>query len=443
VSQPITLHEYDYLSSRLEGERCRCIPQRDFDYLERLCLGQVSDVATTTPFMKPALRGGGRALQVLNYAGVIHTPSGLQIEVLPKLGRALADSEERVALARSVLLKMLCHLNGFRHIATTDAQIAARKLPLFEVFVRQFLTSVNTVVKRGLRSDYLQRRDNLLFLRGKLLAGEQIKHNLVHPQRFYVEFDEFFTDRPINRLLHSALKKILSHTRVVENQRLCRELLFAFNDVPQSWDIKADFAATRLDRGMDYYKPALSWARLILEGMSPLSMHGGANAMSLLFPMEAVFESYVADISPRWLIPSFHLSKQVQGKTLVSHQGKEWFRLKPDLTIASNGVPLWILDTKWKLLDDSKNNGKAKYGLAQSDFYQMFAYAEKYLGERNGDLLLIYPMTDSFSEPIQEEFRFSARHSLWIVPFDLFDDSPSFCPLKLPDPLLDKEIFKA
>ena len=41
------------------------------------------------------------------------------------------------------------------------------------------------------------------------------------------------------------------------------------------------------------------------------------------------------------------------------------------------GATRWMLDTKWKLLDlaDRKSN----YGLKQSDFYQLFAYGNKYL----------------------------------------------------------------
>jgi 5-methylcytosine-specific restriction enzyme subunit McrC len=52
-----------------------------------------------------------------------------------------------------------------------------------------------------------------------------------------------------------------------------------------------------LDRGMGYYADAfdaLAWARLILDEESPLTGTGDHSAPSLLFPMEAVFEAFVA-----------------------------------------------------------------------------------------------------------------------------------------------------
>jgi 5-methylcytosine-specific restriction endonuclease McrBC regulatory subunit McrC len=39
---------------------------------------------------------------------------------------------------------------------------------------------------------------------------------------------------------------------------------------------------------MHHYEQALDWAKLILLGESPHCMQGQANAISLLFPMEAV-----------------------------------------------------------------------------------------------------------------------------------------------------------
>lgn len=421
----ITVFEFGYLAVGYEDKSCRDIPQAAFDYLESLCLQQPDETGDDefkpVPFLRLCSRAGFKAIQVKNHAGVIHTPDGTQVEVLPKLGKAVDGDSAQIA--RGALLNMLCHLRGFRHIETTDAQIAARRLPLFEVFIRQFLASVNHVMKRGLRSDYVQREDNLLYLKGKLLASQQLKHNLVQQHRFYSQYDEYLVDRPVNRLLHSALAKVMGYAQTQANQRLCRELLFAFNEVPLSRDVKADFGSMRLDRGMSYYESALAWARLILEGMSPLSMQGKANAMSLLFPMELVFEDYVADMLRRQMADGYSLKAQGQSKTLVEHGKQSWFRLKPDLMIMHGRNRVSVMDTKWKLLDASKNNGTDKYGLSQADFYQMFAYAKKYLPE-GGDLFLIYPRTDQFNEAIELPFEFGGEHRLWIVPFDVREQHP-------------------
>ncbi|WP_127908274.1 5-methylcytosine restriction system specificity protein McrC [Hafnia paralvei] len=59
---------------------------------------------------------------------------------------------------------------------------------------------------------------------------------------------------------------------------------------------------------------------------------------------------------------------------------------------------------------------KLLYGLAQSDFYQMFAYSQKHLGG-TGEMCLIYPAHDDFNQPIQQHFSFSETLKLWVVPY--------------------------
>jgi 5-methylcytosine-specific restriction enzyme subunit McrC len=66
--------------------------------------------------------------------------------------------------------------------------------------------------------------------------------------------------------------------------------------------------------------------------------------------------------------------------------------------------------------DRSKN-----YGLSQSDFYQLFAYGQKYL-KGCGELVLIYPAWAKFdSDKSISDFQFDAQLSLRVLPFDLED----------------------
>jgi 5-methylcytosine-specific restriction enzyme subunit McrC len=65
-------------------------------------------------------------------------------------------------------------------------------------------------------------------------------------------------------------------------------------------------------------------------------------------------------------------------------------------------------------------SGADKYGLSQSDFYQLFAYGQKYLSGV-GDMLLIYPKTSQFQH-ILPPFHFDHQLTLWAVPFCLERD---------------------
>lgn len=347
-----------------------------------------------------------------NYVGVMFTPTGEHIEVLPKTGRKSESTEQAITESREMLLMMLQHLGAFRYVASNQASVASKKMPLLEVFIAQFLQSVNMLVKRGLKSDYVTQEDNLHFQKGKLQVSQQIRHNLVNKHKFYVEYDEYLINRPANRILKMALLKLGNYTRLATNQKLLRELQFAFAEVPNCKSVKQDINALKLDRGMsDYHRP-IEWAKLILDGFSPLSMKGKSSALSLLFPMEAVFESYVASVLKRQLPDDVVLTTQASSKYLVSHNEQSQFQLKPDLLLTLPDNSKLILDTKWKLLDLEEHN----YGLSQSDLYQMFAYGHKYLNGM-GDLLLIYPAHSGFKKAIKYSFDFSESLRLWVVPF--------------------------
>ncbi|WP_217521090.1 McrC family protein [Vibrio metschnikovii] len=410
-----TVFEYGYLTfekTAYHDVNAQLISKGAFEYLKEVCLGvNQAEVRQCFDLVK---RYGFELIQVKNYVGVILTPSGEHIEVLPKIGRKAQEPKNAANESRDILLMMLQHLRSFRHIATNQASVNSKQTPLLEVFIEQFLCSVNLLVKRGLKRAYVAQVDNLNFQKGKLLVPQQIKRNTVNRHKFYVEYDEYLINSPANRLIKTALEKIHQFTKLATNQKLLQELKFVFVDIPCSHLVTNDINALKIDRSMRDYDEPLSWATLILENLSPLSMKGSHNALSLLFPMERVFESYVASVLRHELPVEIELKTQASSRYLLTHYDRGQFQLKPDLLITKPDNSMFVLDTKWKLLDLDAYN----YGLSQADLYQMFAYGYKYLNGV-GDLYLIYPAHDGFTKPIGHSFDFSDSLKLWVVPFDL------------------------
>lgn len=413
-----TIYEFDALAAVAPGVSdtvgLHSVPQSVFAWLESQALSLAE--AGETAWLKLSQRRGRRAVQVASFVGVIRAPDGYQIEVLPKVAKAIGGGDDE---ARELLIEMLRCLGGFRHIQTDSAKLVATRMPLLEVFIGEFLRAVEHLVKRGLRSDYNPQQDNLFALRGKLQMATHLRRNLCRRDRFFAEFDEFSPDRPENRLLHAALRRALAWTASQTNQQLGRELCFVFAEIPASQHPAMDFQRVRPDRGMAHYDVALAWARLILGDESPLTGAGGHRAPSLLFPMEAVFEAFVAKHLARQLGQGFALRTQTRSLSLVRHLEKDWFRLKPDLLVQESKVNRLVLDTKWKLIDGQQATGSEKYGLDQGDFYQLHAYGQNYL-DGVGDVVLIYPKTDAFSKALPVfEFPKSSGLRLWVLPFCL------------------------
>ena len=374
-----------------------------------------SSQSSLDPIFRYSKSYGRDLLTVQQYAGVIRTSSGCHIEILPKISRR-GDPVS----ARELLVKMLVELRDSPFKEGTVADLRAHYMPLFEILMRQFLDHVGDIVRKGIARTYVSRRDNLVFLRGKLQLAEHIKRNASDQSRLYCEFDEYEIDRPVNRLIKGALEIVNRLTQDATNQQRCREFLFWFDQVPGTTDSKMDFRAVQQDRLIQHYEPAMPTCRLILEGLNPLTQEGDRRAVSVLFPMNQVFENYVSAKLGK-ILRDWRMSTQVRGQALVEkHRKRKIFGLIPDLELR-RGRERVVADTKWKLLD--QNDRSNKYGISQTDIYQLFAYSRKYLAtQAQRRVILIYPRSVSFYEPLEPFWFEKNKDVLYVLPYDLDED---------------------
>ena len=351
-------------------------------------------------------------LRLDNYVGVIETPCGTRIEILPKH----FDAGDDVTRSRALLIRMI---QGALDLPTREVGPAALetfRVPLPEWLMSRFLLALDHLVKSGLRFVYHRMEEEQQFLRGRLDIAKQIRRPPGREHLFNLQHDIFDPNRPENRLLRLALDRICHLTHDPSNWRIARELDAYLSPIPPSQNVNADFRHWQHDRLMAYYRPVKPWCELILWEQLPMTLSGQWQGLSLLFPMEKLFERYVADCLRHKVAKTAKVITQAATEHLCHHDNNEWFELRPDILV-SHGVQKWILDTKWKRLDQSLSTTKDKYLMSQQDMYQMFAYGQRYLNGA-GDMLLIYPKTKDFFRTLPV-FEFSNELHLWAVPFDL------------------------
>lgn len=366
-----------------------------------------------------------RILRLDNYVGVIETPCGTRLEILPK-SSSDGDGPER---ARSLLKKIICRCLDVPARGTNATGLELFAAPLTEWLMREFLVALERLIKRGVRFDYRRREEQLRYLTGRLDLARQLRQPPGRQSFFHIEHDILKVDCPENRIIKSTLGRVCEITRDPKNWRLSHELSAYLESLPPSNDIVRDFRGWRRNRVMAHYGPIRPWCSLILNELLPMAIVGEWDGISLLFPMEKLFERYVEICLSQQLPKSVRLLRTPSSEHLCRHNGSGWFNLQPDLMIQGPNQR-WVLDTKWKLLDSRKIGPGEKYRLSQPDFYQLFAYGHKYCGGV-GDLFLVYPRTRDFDEPL-EHFDFGADMRLWVVPFDLDSESlvlPENCPI--------------
>ena len=376
----------------------------------------LSKAELTTLVTSGVLKYRASGLATNNYVGIFTTRRGLVVEILPKID-LVEKPDPCHETTRGLFLRMLRSWRRFekaRKLSDSDIR-ALQRFPMLEVFVRQFLDNLNTLARGGLARRYVPVEENLPYLRGRLLFREQIRENLTNQARFYVVHDELSVDRPANRLIRSALAKLPSLVRNSENRRLL-QLLHQFMeaaDVPCSTNPHADWQRHQVDRSMPHYGPVMQWVGLFLFGHGLTTYSGRHRNLSLLFPMEQVFEDFVTHSFRRYQ-PDYEVTAQSQQAYLAEIDGKNAFQMRPDILLREKkgeGAK-FILDAKWKGLDMSLD--APKYGIDQDDLYQLYAYAKGYDCKA---VALVYPRSQNFGTKLQ--YCLLDDVTLLCLPFDV------------------------
>ncbi len=370
MAKQIVLKEFESLQYKNDSEE-NYIDKTTFEAIEKFVL----ENEQTALYLKITTKKGfGKVLQAQNYVGVIQTKDGTTIEILPKIKQFDKDK------SKEILIKMLKTLRKSPFKNFNTANLRAHKMPLLEIFISMFLEELAKLIQKGIKSDYVQKEENLKFLKGKLKISEQIKYNTIHKERFFVLYEEFTSDRVENRLIKTTLEFLYKKSKSNKNQQRIREFLFVFDEIKISHNIKTDFEKIKLNRQMKDYDQVLLWCKTFLLENSFSPYKGDDIAFALLFDMNLLFESYVYSYLKK-SAKFENIKNQHKEHHLAYENEKGKFALKPDIVINDGKI---IIDTKWKILSENKSN----QGISQSDMYQLYAYGKKYKSE---NLYLIYP----------------------------------------------------
>ena len=399
MKKEFILKEFEYLQYK-DNTKDNFIKKDIFDSLEKFVL----ENEKTAQYLKITTKNGfGKVLQAQNYVGVIQTKDGTTIEILPKIKNATTEK------SKDILIKMLKTLKNSPFKNLSVANLKSSKIPLFEIFISMFLEELTVLVRNGIKSDYISKEENLKFLKGKLKISEQIKYNTIHKERFFVQYEEFISNRVENRLIKTTLQFLYNKSKINKNQQRIREFLFVFDEIEISHNIKTDFSKIKLNRQMKDYEQVLLWCKTFLLENSFSPYKGNDIAFALLFDMNLLFESFVYSYLKK--SSNFQdIKSQDRTHHLAYENGIGRFRLKPDIVINSGKI---IADTKWKILSEDK----AYNGVLQDDMYQLYAYGTKY--DNCEKMYLIYPFDELIIKNSYNYFK-NKELKLDILFFDVY-----------------------
>ena len=319
-----------------------------------------------------------KSLKAFQVVGVLSVP-GTQVEILPKI-----DGNDNGSVRRA-LTRMLSVALGLNLAESESSFMSTQRRDLLEILIQIFAQRLLVAARRGLPRRYMLQEEDLPVLRGKLDIGRQLIQDSSHTGKLACIFDELTVDTPLNRVLYTAVRQLVSLSRTNENIRRLNELLARFETVTESANPLRE--NVQLDRTNVPFHRLYTLALLLLARDWQTTSVGQKEGYSLLFAMNDLFEVFVGKSMRAALKPQYEVHLQQKGHFALRDRQNGIFELRPDIVVDNDT----IVDTKWKRLDPTER----KLGVSSADVYQMLAYASAYQAKR---VVLLYPWCEGLQE---------------------------------------------
>lgn len=151
---------------------------------------------------------------------------------------------------------------GYEDVATEEFE------NIHNLFAAIFVKGIGRQLKQGLYREYLNRKEDVAVVRGKINMPGTIQNRLARKRMVTCEYDELSENNLLNQILKTTVMLLLQHTKVDPDYKsdLKKKMLFFSNvDIIDPATIR--WSSIRFQRNNNTYRMLISLCQLILEGM--------------------------------------------------------------------------------------------------------------------------------------------------------------------------------
>jgi 5-methylcytosine-specific restriction enzyme subunit McrC len=345
---------------------------------------------------QPFLSFDGKMARARNYIGFIHFEDS-KIEIYPKVFKN--ESEISKELMHQHLFYWFSYCRRVKlpfHQSFLD-RFEIDELP--ELIMYLFANQIHEVISIRPYSAYEEVQEALFTPRGRINFDRYV--NRMSCANYHIidcDYEPFVFDNSLNRIIKYCTRLLISKTTLPETQRILNEIIFMLEDVDDQVCFAQQLQILRIPSIYSDYEEIIQICHMILENQLYSYQEYEMKNWSLLFPMEYIFEDFIAGYIEKHFSDVFKV--EPQKSDLYLHTNPNAFNLQHDilLTNKKTGEQI-IVDTKYKPRWNLQKSDPKK-GVAQSDMYQMISYAYRRGTDR---VLLIYPNT---SDKLTEDHVF-------------------------------------
>lgn len=350
---------------------------------------------------QPFILFDGEKAKANNFVGFVHC-NGDFLEIYPKVFKNLAYPNKELMHRHLFYWLSYCKKNKFPFNQSFLNNFEIDCFP--ELIIYLIANQIYETVSTKPYSAYEEVEEALLTPRGKINFNRYaINLSFGRNQYLDCDYEPFVYDNKVNRIIKYCIRLLLSKTKTPETQRILNGIINVLDEVEDHAFLKNQLDQIRIPMLFEEYEDVMQCCRIILENQVYSHAEYEMKNWSILFPMEYVFEDFIAGFLKKHFNHKFEI--ELQRSDLYLHQEPKTFNLQHDILLTNRKTKeKIIIDTKYKPrwgLIEADN----KKGVSQSDMYQMISYAYR---RGTGKVILLYPNT---SEKLAEDYVFKIQKS--------------------------------
>ncbi len=296
--------------------------------------------------------------------------------------------------------------SNFEDVATEEFE------NMHNLFAAILAKGIGQQLKQGLYREYLNKRENMAVMRGKIDMSGTIKNKIARQQILSCDYDDLSENNLLNQILKTTVMILLRLSKVNTEYKdaLKKEMLF-FSNVDTIEPASIRWSSIRFQRNNQTYRMLVSICQLILEGMLLTTEQGEYKLASFVDEqrMCRLYEKFILEYYSK-KFPALSVSASQIPWALDDGIGTMLPTMQSDITL-SHGNEVLIIDAKYY-----SHTTQAQYDvhtLHSGNLYQIFTYVknrDSEFGEKPHKVsgMLLYAKTDETIQP-DNEYRMSGN----------------------------------
>lgn len=287
---------------------------------------------------------------------------------------------------------------------TQDDEIAAEEFDnIHNLFAAILAKGIGQQLKQGLYREYLNCKEDMPVMRGKIDMPGTIKNKLARKQVLTCEYDELSENNLLNQILKTTVMMLIHHAKVDSEYKcdLKKEMLF-FSAVDTIEPASIKWSTIRFQRSNRSYRMLISLCQFILEGMLLTTDQGEYKMASFVDEqrMCRLYEKFILEYFSKEY-PDLSVRASQIPWALDDGIGTMLPIMRSDITL-SYGSKVLIIDAKYYAHTTQVQYDK--HTLHSNNLYQIFTYVknkDSEYGDKPHEVsgMLLYAKTDEIIQP--------------------------------------------